>query len=86
MKTQYYTAASIDGFIADADNALGWLLTRNVDPDGPMAIESFMADAGSMEMGDTTYHWIIDNSNWDYSVPCWVFTHRDSPRTIRMSG
>jgi dihydrofolate reductase len=24
-KTQYYTATSIDGFIADADNSLGWL-------------------------------------------------------------
>ncbi len=79
MKTQYYTAASIDGFIADADNALGWLLTRNVDPDGPMAIESFMADAGSMAMGATTYQWILDNSHWDYSVPCWVFTHREFP-------
>ena len=25
MKTQYYTATSIDGFIADADNSLEWL-------------------------------------------------------------
>ena len=27
MKTQYYTATSIDGFIADADNSLEWLFT-----------------------------------------------------------
>ena len=26
-RTQYYTATSVDGFIADADNSLGWLFT-----------------------------------------------------------
>ena len=32
MKTQYYTATSIDGFIADADNSLEWLFAIPESP------------------------------------------------------
>jgi dihydrofolate reductase len=81
VKTQYYTASSIDGFIADRDNSLGWLVNRDVEPGGPMAIEHFMADVGAMAMGATTYQWVLDNGPWDYSIPCWVFTHRDFAAT-----
>jgi len=30
--TQYYTATSLDGFIADPDNSLEWLFTRAREP------------------------------------------------------
>ena len=29
--TQYYTATTLDGFIADPDNSLEWLFTRQRD-------------------------------------------------------
>ena len=32
--TQYYTATTLDGFIADPDNSLAWLFTRTREPDG----------------------------------------------------
>jgi dihydrofolate reductase len=77
MSTQYYTASSLDGFIADGDNSLSWLLTRDIDPQGPMAYDGFRAGIGAMAMGATTYEWIRDNDGgWDYTLPCWVFTHR----------
>lgn len=82
MATQYYTASSIDGFIADPDNSLSWLLTRDIDPAGPQHYDPFIAEVGALCMGATTYQWVRDNSDdWAYDVPCWVFTHRTFPET-----
>jgi dihydrofolate reductase len=85
-RTQYYTATTLDGFIADPENSLAWLFTRQRDPDGPLSYEAFIADVGALAMGATTYEWIVDHEfrgkdpaewKWPYDVPCWVFTHRE---------
>jgi dihydrofolate reductase len=83
MATHYYTASSIDGFIADSDNSLGWLLSRDIDPAGPQHYETFVQRVGALCMGATTYQWLLDNDpdGWAYDVPCWVFTHREFPAT-----
>ena len=49
MKTQYYTATSIDGFIADADNSLEWLFTVGSADEEGMKDEypNFMAEVGA---------------------------------------
>ena len=86
--TRYYTAATLDGFIADPDNSLDWLLTREHEVDGPLNYAEFIADVGAMAMGSTTYEWILDHEfagkdpaewTWPYEIPCWVFTHRQLP-------
>jgi dihydrofolate reductase len=88
-KTQYYTATSFDGFIADENNSLDWLF--QVEPAKPTVdrFAAFFAEVGAMAMGATTYEWVLDHdqlldnpSKWqDYygSTPCWVFTHRALP-------
>jgi dihydrofolate reductase len=75
--TQYYTATSLDGFIADPEHSLEWLFTRRQDPEGPLTYSEFIAAVGALAMGSTTYEWIVRHeSEWPYEVPCWVFTHR----------
>jgi dihydrofolate reductase len=74
--TQYYTAATLDGFIAGPDNSLDWLFTREREPDGLLNYDDFIARVGAIAMGSTTYEWILDYGTWPYEVPCWVFTHR----------
>jgi dihydrofolate reductase len=86
--TQYYTATTLDGFIADPGNSLDWLFTRKRDEDGPLNYAEFIAQVGAMAMGSTSYEWILDHEfagkppsewKWPYDIPCWVFTHRQLP-------
>ena len=83
--TQYYTATSLDGFIADESHSLEWLFTRNQDRAGPLNYAEFIAEVGALAMGSTTYEWILEHEfadkdpsewKWPYEIPGWVFTHR----------
>jgi dihydrofolate reductase len=78
-RTHYFTASSLDGFIATADHSLDWLLSQEHDPRGPMGYETFVDDVGAIAMGASTYRWMLDHVEWPYSVPTWVFTHREFP-------
>jgi dihydrofolate reductase len=86
--TRYYTATTLDGFIADPNNSLDWLFTRQQDRNGPMNYAEFIAGVGALAMGSTTYEWILDHEfrdkdpsewKWPYEIPTWVFTHRELP-------
>ena len=83
--TQYYTATTLDGFIADPNHSLDWLFTRDQDRGGLLNYAEFIAGVGALAMGSTTYEWILDHEfagkdpaewKWPYDIPCWVFTHR----------
>jgi dihydrofolate reductase len=83
--TQYYTATTLDGFIADENHSLDWLFTRGQEQDGPQNYGDFIKDVGALAMGSTTYEWILDHEfsgkdpsewRWPYEIPSWVFTHR----------
>lgn len=91
MTTQYYTAASVDGFIADKNNSLDWLLQFD-DAGGSepsnAGYAGFISGVGALAMGSTTYEWILDHhvqprdgepSPWPYAQPTWVFSHRELP-------
>ncbi|MGO4257828.1 dihydrofolate reductase family protein [Marmoricola sp. RAF53] len=82
MVTQYFTASSLDGFIAaEPEDGLAWLLTRQIDQAGPQGYEAFIAEVGALVMGSTTYQWLLDHDDgpWPYAMPTWVLTHRDFP-------
>ncbi len=86
MRTQYYTATSLDGFIATEDDSLEWLFP--LGELGSSSYPAFIAEVGALAMGSTTYEWILRHSEkveaeagapWPYTQPTWVFTHRRLP-------
>ena len=84
--TQYCTATTLDGFLADADNSLDWLFRVEREDEG-RGFARFLDDVGAMAMGATTYQWVLDHENllenpqrWQEFYadrPSWVFAHRD---------
>ncbi|NJM43096.1 MAG: dihydrofolate reductase [Brachymonas sp.] len=87
MTTQYFTATSLDGFIATEDDSLEWLFTLG-DPN-ESSYPEFIAQVGALAMGSATYEWMLRNaekvaaeagSPWPYTQPTWVFTKRSLPR------
>ncbi|MGY5883301.1 dihydrofolate reductase family protein [Modestobacter lacusdianchii] len=77
-RTVYYTATSLDGFIATTEHSLDWLLSRDSDPAGPMGWDGFVAGVGAAAMGASTYRWVREHEpDWSPEHPTWVFTHRD---------
>jgi dihydrofolate reductase len=77
-RTVYYTATTLDGFVAGPGETLDWLLSRDTDPKGPLGYESFIAGVGAVAMGGRTYRWLRrhEDGGWPYQQPCWVFTSR----------
>jgi dihydrofolate reductase len=57
MKTQYYTAASLDGFIATEDDSLDWLFPLGDIND--TGYPAFVAEVGALAMGSSTYEWML---------------------------
>lgn len=84
MTTTYYTATTLDGFIADEHDSLAWLFVQEQDEQGPLNYGEFIKDVGAIVMGSTTYEWILAHNErtgdaWAYDVPAWVTTSRDLP-------
>lgn len=83
MKTQYYTASTLDGFIATEDDSLEWLFP--LGDVNETSYPSFIKEVGALAMGSATYEWMLrhivkQGEPWPYSQPTWVFSRRPRER------
>jgi len=96
-KTQYYCAATLDGYIADQNDGIDWLMGYEGSYEGEDAEPGPMSDGGSYEQfyegvgalisGSTTYEFVLDHigdgGSWPYSgKPYWVLSTRDLAKPL----
>jgi dihydrofolate reductase len=83
VKTQYYAAASLDGFISTVDDSLEWLFP--LGDVNETSYPQFIEDVGALAMGSATYEWMLRHlvkagsdapGEWPYRQPTWVFSSR----------
>ena len=80
-RTTYFTATTLDGYIADEHDSLDWLFVQEQRDEGPLSYAEFIADIGAICMGATTYEWVRDHlartaEKWPYDMPAFVFSHQ----------
>ena len=89
-RTQYYCASSLDGYIAEADDTLEWLLGYEgsaYEGNGAEPIEGgyedFYREVGALVSGSVTYEFVLDafaGAEWPYKgKPWWILSSRDLP-------
>ena len=91
-RTIFYTATTINGFIADEQGSLDWLTEGQPPPDStgeaddgqgePPPHIAFAEQVGVLVEGSATYQWCVDHGETDYTggrFPTFVFTSRSLP-------
>lgn len=87
----YFTATSLNGFIAESTasgDSLEWLFEAEPAPE-PELFADFLAPIGAIMMGSSTYRWILENEEilehperWEQyhgKRPVFVFSTREQP-------
>ncbi|KAA9110601.1 dihydrofolate reductase family protein [Microbacterium rhizomatis] len=92
-RTIFYTATTLNGFLADDSDSLDWLFRvpgGESAETGDTGFADFLANVGVIVEGSTTYEWVVAHERltehpekWQefYGArPTFVFTTRDLPR------
>jgi dihydrofolate reductase len=94
----YYAAMSLDGYIAESDDTLEWLMDyKGVEPGEAVqtvegGYDEFYEDVGALVMGSVTYEFVLEHlTKWPYAgKPSWILTSRELPtldgQDIRFGG
>jgi dihydrofolate reductase len=85
---RYYAAQTLDGYIAESDDTLDWLLKYeghydDSDSDANQAgYDAFYEGIGALVSGSVTYEFVLEHiDQWPYAgKPYWVLSSRELPK------
>jgi dihydrofolate reductase len=85
----FYTATTLNGFLADDSHSLDWLFAVPGGEGGASDFTEFISPIGVLVQGSSTYEWVVEHEDlvdhpekWPsyYGArPTFVFTSRDLP-------
>ena len=78
---RFFTATSLDGFLADEHDSLDWLLFQPTGDESILPYDDFIAAVGAFVTGRTTSDWVLEHDGdvegaWVFTQPTFLFTHR----------
>jgi dihydrofolate reductase len=85
---RYYAAQTLDGYIAESDDTLDWLLKYeghydDADSDANQGgYDAFYEGIGALVSGSVTYEFVLEHlDQWPYAgKPYWVLSSRELPK------
>ena len=85
----FYTATTLNGFLADDHDSLDWLFAVPGGEGGDDGFQRFLSGIGVLVQGSSTYRWVLEHEDlvahpekWPayYGArPTWVFSSRELP-------
>ncbi len=85
----FYTATTLNGFLADDQDSLDWLFAAPGGEGGDEDFQRFLSGIGVLVQGSSTYRWVLEHEDliahpekWPayYGArPTWVFSRRELP-------
>ena len=84
---RFYTASTLDGFLADPDHSLEWLFAVEQGEELDGIYQRFLGEIGAMVMGASTYLWMREHEmpdavkwhEWYAERPAFLVSHRYLP-------
>lgn len=87
IKCSVFIATSVDGFIAEMDGGIDWLLKPEYGaPDaGPFGYDEFISTVDALVMGRHSYEKVLTFPDWPYDRPVVVLTSQgvDIPQHLQ---
>ena len=85
----FYTATTLNGFLADDHDSLEWLFAAPGGEGGDHDFQRFLSGIGVLVQGSSTYRWVLEHEDlvahpekWPSYYgerPTWVFSSKDQP-------
>ncbi|GAA2991967.1 dihydrofolate reductase [Microbacterium terrae] len=85
----FYTATTLNGFLADEHDSLDWLFAAPGGEGGDADFRAFLDGIGVLVQGSSTYEWVVEHEDlvahpekWPAYYgdrPTWVFSTRELP-------